>query len=196
MITYDHEKHKYCFEGNPIPGVNEVLNETGFGIDVPDALMPMIEYKAEIGTAVHKAIEFDLKDDLDESSIPELMGYVQAFRKAKEEMGFTVEWIELMIHSKELGYCGRADIGATMALESIYIDIKTGHKNRTNRLKTAAYNSILGYSKRGCLYLAENGEYDWDEHTETEDYEIWKGLVRAFHWKKPRYGKRIFKKMP
>lgn len=187
MITFDPETHRYLSDGVPVPGVNEVLDELGFGIDLPDALLPMLEHKAEVGTAVHKAIELDIQNDLDESSIPDLMGYVQAFRKWRAETDAKIEWTEKVLEG--VGYCGRADIGATIGLESILLDIKTGSKIRVNRLKTAAYNAILGYQKRGCLYLAEDGEFDWDEHTEAEDYEIWKGLVKAFHWKKPRYSK-------
>lgn len=189
MITFDPETHKYLSDGYPVPGVNEVLEEMGFGIDIPESLIPMFEYKTEIGTSVHKAIELDIKNDLDEESIPELMGYVKAFRKWVISEDVVIVDSEMILESNT-GYCGRGDLDVLINGITAYVDIKTSNgKPRVNRLKTAAYNLILGNQKRGCLYVAEDGEFDWDEHTEAEDYEIWKSLVKAFHWKKPRYSK-------
>lgn len=188
VLTFDKENHKYFYAGYPVPGLNEILESMGL-CDFSNVPPGLLEYKTAIGDAVHLALDLDSAGILDEESLDDqTLPRVEAYRKFAKDHQFVTEWSERQLFS-ERGYAGTGDRGGKMNGLSAYVDIKTGCKYRENRLKTAGYNAILQYAVRGCVYLFEDGTYEWDEHEDDEDYDIWIFLVRAFHWKKPRYSK-------
>lgn len=189
LTSFNKEQHKYSVGDTPIPGVSEIMKELGL-CDLSGVPVELLNYKRELGETVHEALDLLDKGLLDEESIEgsPILPYVNAYKTFLFEYSPLVEWSEIIFHS-ERGYAGTADRGLTMNGNTWLLDIKTGCKHRNQRLQTAAYNLHFGYERRGCLYLKEDGTFELDEHEDREDYDIWIFLVRAFHWKKPRYSK-------
>ena len=104
-LEYDAVGHRYSVGGVEIPSVTRVIS---------DVLMGEKQWADEAamwrGSVVHKVCELDDRGTLDEGSIdPAAAGYVDAWRKAKGELGFEFEEIEQPHFSEKHRFAGRLD---------------------------------------------------------------------------------------
>jgi hypothetical protein len=92
-----------------VPSVTTILSSVG----LPDLSMvpaELLEWKAGLGTAVHKATELEDKGvidqyELDLATVP----YLEAYRRFKEESGFVPTAIEGRVYHPKFHYAGTFD---------------------------------------------------------------------------------------
>ncbi len=192
MIHFNPETHRYAVDGIAMPGVNEILEDLKI-VDMSSVPPGLLQAKAELGTAVHLATELDDQGILDEETVDiAVLPYIQAWRQFKADHEFIYVHSEKVIYSIiGGGYCGTVDRICGVDGKEGLVDIKTGGVYRCTRLQTAAYS--IGYvnAQRFVVYLKDDESYCLKEHEEHGDDEIWKKCVELFHWKHPRYKKKV-----
>jgi len=182
-LEYRSEDHTYWADGVRQPGIHEIAEARGV---IDSSVYP--ESARKRGSYVEEAIYLDAKGRLDENSCRELMGYVHAWRKAKQELRIEPLSIELLVHNPELGYMTRIDMPALVAGEAVSINLKSGPPEPFHALQAAA--ELLAQPKiRRALYLhiQADGDYFPKWYGEGEqgrkDKRVWKAVCIAHDWK-------------
>jgi hypothetical protein len=183
MIQFDQETHTYNLNGERLPSVTQILKPLyDFSAVPPDVL----RRAAEFGTAVHKAVELYLKDDLDEQSLdPALVGPLTAFKVFLMDHPALAEQqpiIEIPIYHKRLKYAGTPDL--------VYpyddIDIKSRpFSESTDPLQLAAYGAAVEdfhfrcKAKRGAwvLELKQDGTYTFTNAVRKDAFKKFRYLL-------------------
>jgi mRNA-degrading endonuclease HigB of HigAB toxin-antitoxin module len=198
------ENHQYFLDNKPIPGFSEIIHDLKI-VDLSFVDQYKLTEKAELGTNVHKTLEYYDTGTLDEFSLPTyLEPYLNAYKAFLGDLKPVVETVERkcwgfpMDNEKALFAC---TLDRVFKIKDCLwvIDVKTGNKYRSTRLQTAAnllaYNNIVEDKdkaiKRGALYLSEDGTYTLNEHKDDKDLMTWLGCVEAFWFKHPRYTGKI-----
>lgn len=198
-LLFDEGSHTYTVDGRVVPNVTRVLDLLGTYASIPDEVL---DWKSEIGKAVHKATELYDQDDLVYESLdPAIVGYVDAWITFREEVVPGILAIEQRVYSPIEHYAGTVDrivdiyycgFNRTMPLE-----IKcTAQTHNVHHLQTAAYAlaykrdpqlagkhrlSIGGY--RACVYLFKNGKYKLEFHGDLEGCAAtFFGLLNVYNW--------------
>lgn len=157
-FTFDEPAHRYYLDGIRLPSVTEVLERTGI-VDysrIPPATREMALAR---GSAVHEAIALDLDGDLDEASVEPIMGYVEAARAARHDLGIgTPDAFEKRGYHAQHRYAGTLDLifGDTL------LDWKTNTAEWWVQLQTAAYAAMQpepGRLTRLAVELHDDGSY-------------------------------------
>jgi hypothetical protein len=164
MITYDSEGRAY-FNGERVPRTTEIC-----ALLAPRGFDPGPYYKHK-GTLIHRITEWEDSGELDESTVdPSLQGYLDAYRRFKEENSFRIISREYKFFHPKYRYCGRVDIyGYFYTREWNWtVDIKSGQPHESDLLQSPAYLFGMkadGHSASRCgdLYLRENGTYRFEE---------------------------------
>jgi hypothetical protein len=162
QLQFDAERHIYSVDGRAIPSVTQILEACGV---VDYSYLPPETRKMALarGSAVHLACQFDDEGDFDEASAPELLPYVEAWRRFCAEQGMTFLDIERRVYSAKYGYAGTLDrIGTNGRDDLCLIDLKTNSSEGWVRLQTAAYAGALDEPRRylrGCAELHKDGTY-------------------------------------
>jgi hypothetical protein len=173
--------HIYTVDGKVYPGVTTILGDV-YG------RFPYPEGSAERGHHVHLATQLYDEDDLDEATLdPLVAGYLEGWKRFREEMDFQVKQIELKVHNSVYGYCGTLDRIGTMQGRLYLIDIKSGAKAFWHRIQTAAYALCLPPDtvfKRASVYLSAEGKYKIDYYINKQDYHDWLSTYRVYQIKK------------
>ena len=157
-IELDQAQHVYRLDGAVVPNVTRILGDLYSWDSIPpDAL----ERKRQIGSAVHRAIELDLADDLDPASLDtQVEGYFEAWRRFRREKRLHCYLSECWVASKKFRYAGTLDLAGKMDGVEVLIDIKcTAQAHPASALRTAAYlhaATEMGFKRRArrfALYL-------------------------------------------
>lgn len=161
VLTFDPETHTYRLDGRVVPSVTQILKGVYPGVyaNIPPAVL---ERKARLGTAVHKAIELELDGGrLDWDNLhPEVRPYMLSWAKWWRRHSVTEGCSETQFYSSA-GYAGTRDFRAIVDGRSHLIDWKiTSNKVPTHDLQITAYNygSEAQSDVCGCLYLRSDGE--------------------------------------
>jgi hypothetical protein len=102
-VEFQEEGHLY--EGGRLPSTTGILKAEGF----IDARFYTEESRTR-GTYVHLATHYDDSGELDEGTVdPDIMPYLEAWRKFKAESGFIVERSEVPMKSSLYHYAGTID---------------------------------------------------------------------------------------
>ena len=194
-LIFDETLHRYTLNGEVLPSVTQILKPLYDFSAVP---ADVLRRAGEFGTAVHKAVELYLKDDLDEDSIDEpiyncLMAY-QAFEADHYDIFDETPIVEQIGCHPKLKYAGTPDL----AFPSRIIDIKSRKVNMlTDAIQLAAYDHMTGNGERERLVLElyddasytltcvnptkRSGKEAWarfryllDYHKMTQEIERWK----------------------
>ena len=188
ILEFDEASHVYSVDGRVYPSVTQIISAT-----FPDlfaAIPPaVLARKANLGTAVHAAIELYLHEELDTSSMhPAIMPYFESWLAwATDEIQTTVQ-LEARFASV-LGYAGTVDwVGDTSTHGLCILDWKTtASPSRTHRIQTAGYAVGLPepLAKRGCLYLKGDGSRAiLNLHPDPRDIVDWTSVLRVYNLKK------------
>jgi hypothetical protein len=173
--------HIYTVDGKVYPGVTTILGDV-YG------RFPYPEGSAERGHHVHLATQLYDEDDLDEATLdPLVAGYLEGWKRFREEMAFVPTQIEKLVHNEVYGYCGTLDRIGTMQGRLYLIDIKSGAKAFWHRIQTAAYALCLPPDtvfKRASVYLSAEGKYKIDYYINKQDYHDWLSTYRVYQIKK------------
>ncbi len=142
MLTFDPEKHIYYWKGKPVPGVSEILKETGQAKDW-SAVDP---FYRDRGSAVHKAIELWVKGELDETSLdPVIVPYFEQFKAwtLKENVA-GVLLSENSFYSEEMNFAGTIDLIANQCIWDVKCSKKLDKASEWQyRLQGAAYRTLV-----------------------------------------------------
>lgn len=185
VLTFDPVPHHYFWEGRRVPSVTQVLDAYSDFSMIPPAVL---ERKRQIGTAVHAAIELDLKDELDYGFIdPVWAGYFGGWLAFKEQSGFVVEAAEQRVFHKTLRYAGTLDlIGGLPKAGAVLLDTKTCVMlPKSAGPQTAAYREAIKQPKRKrfALQLAADGSYKLEPLIAINDFAIFQAALTLFRWR-------------
>lgn len=161
-LQFDAEEHVYSLGGRRVPGVTNVLLESGI---VDDRWFT--EWARDRGSAVHHACELLDLDDLDEGSLDSrLTAYVDAWKRFTADLAPTWERIEWRVHHPVYGYAGTLDrLGTTPGGRQVLVDIKTGDPGAGAPIQLAAYAYAVRYPEqpgaleRMAVQLKPDGTY-------------------------------------
>ncbi|MCS7001328.1 MAG: PD-(D/E)XK nuclease family protein [Dehalococcoidia bacterium] len=125
--------------GERMPSVTTVLGMYSYyGMIHDDAAMRR-------GARIHRAIELDAADDLDESSVEDIMPYVMQWRALRDAHGISPVLVEQPVYHPQLKYAGTLDMVARVRDVDglVLIEFKTGKPPRTVRAQMSAYAHAL-----------------------------------------------------
>lgn len=170
-LTFRSDIHAYYFDGQRVPSVTQVLEPL---IDYSGVPNGVLNHAADRGTAVHLATEFWDDGDLDEESVdPEVLPYVQAWQRFRDESGFVVERSEVRVYSARHRYAGTVDCIGTMRGRRIMVEKKTtAVLHPATAIQVSAYckafNETAPAAERvrsACsVWLRRDGTYRFDAH--------------------------------
>lgn len=156
-LTFDEAAHAYYLDGRRLPSVTQVLERTRI-VDYGYIPPRTREMALRRGSAVHTAIALDIEGDLDEASFEPLMGYVEAARAARRDLGIAIPdcFEQRRYHPQHL-YAGTVDL----IYGDILLDWKTNSAEWWVRLQTAAYAAMFGGGefRRIAVELHDDGTY-------------------------------------
>lgn len=172
LLDFDPESHTYRFDGRVVPSVTQILRPVGFDYSaVPPATL---DYAAQRGTAVHSATEFFDDGDLDEDSLDlEILPYVEAWRRFREESGFQVFRSEVRVYSQRHGFAGTFDCLGVLGRQLAIVEKKTtAVLHPSTAIQVSAYMRAFNEGKprdeqaKRCysVWLRRDGTFRLDEH--------------------------------
>lgn len=191
-IEFDESNHVYRVDGVVYPSVTQILESAGLP-DLSRVPADILEWKADIGRKVHKAIEFDDDGDLDFDFLPvELRPYVEAYRKFKTESGFEPLAAEEPIFHPVYKYPGKPDRIGLLNGRIVLIDYKTGMIDlKCVGPQTAAYKKAWDevhqrkdqIVRRFALKLSNDGTYKLIECKNPNDFNIFLSALSLYNWR-------------
>jgi hypothetical protein len=187
-IRFDELKHVYTVDGKKVPSVTTILSTVG----LPDLSMvppDLLEWKAGLGTAVHKATELDDRGVIDRYEIdPETVPYIEAYRRFKQESGFVPQRIEEIVYNQKCNYIGTFDRIGFINDKYSLVDFKTGVTDpKCVGPQTAAYVEATGLNpKRYALKLNKDGTYKLVPLTNKLDFQIFLNALNIYNWRQSK----------
>ncbi len=131
----------------------------------------------------------------DEIAHEECRPYIDAYLKAKAEIGFTMTHCAIEVRNSVCRYIGHIDqVWERERCQPSLIDIKTGGESDWHKYQLALYQpavmETLGlYTRRYNLYLTNDGKYRLVERKEHRDLSEATILAQAWHIMHGRNGK-------
>lgn len=195
VLQFDEASHTYLLDGVRVPSVTQVLKPL---YDFSRIDPAMLQAKAALGTAVHRACELLDNDDLDEESedgqaaLLPIAGYLAGYKKFKAEKKPYVIFNERQLHHPVHRYAGTIDRRYKIEGDVWDVDLKsTVAMSPIVGLQTAAYtemfkaNSIGGNTKarRGALQLFPEGKYKLWEFKDPSDFSVFLSLLTVQRFK-------------
>ena len=180
-LTFEEETHTYRWNGEIVPSVNQILEAEGIRPPYSGD-----RWYGERGTYVHQATALYDRGELDEESLdPQLKGYVEAWKKFREEEGFTPRHIEEAFCHEGLGFAGTIDrTGVIRRERPIIIDIKTGAFARWMSIQLNAYQILIeGHGSLLAVRLNRDGTYQMKYYEDEEDTKIFLAALNLYKWK-------------
>lgn len=190
LLTFDETAHVYHYDGRAVPNVTTILSPLQDFSMVPDAVLARAQRR---GTAVHRACELHLLDDLDESSLDsEIRRYFWQFLKFLKQSGFKAEQTEQQIYSTRYDYAGTYDLYGILGKKRCLIDVKTPVKiHPATGPQTAAYEAAKREHEatpartvihRYGLQLRPD-KYELVPFTNRADFGVFLALKTLYHWR-------------
>lgn len=191
VILFNQERHEYQVNGRRMPSVTEILKPL-YG-DLRFVREDILEYKRELGVAVHKAVELHVKGGLIYSSLEgPVADYFEQYLNFEVETGFEPMASEVTVYSA-LGYCGTVDLVGRLNGKIIMPDLKcTAALSPAVALQTAAYRK--GYAEhygvderhlsRASLRLTDK-KYHYHPYkpiNDATDFGAFLGLLKIHQW--------------
>lgn len=198
VVQFDAQAHIYTVGGRVIPSVTQVLADLS-AREYAYVDRSTMDRAAALGTAVHRLIELDLADDLDEDDLTEsLVPYLDAWRAFIALSGFVSVLSESRVHSARYGYAGTLDLFGILDGEAVLIDAKrTAQVPRIAGPQTAAYELALrecrpdvvkrataGRISRFALHLQPDRKWRLIPFTDTNDQRVFLSALTLHHWSK------------
>lgn len=188
MINFDEASHTYTVDGMAVPSVTTILGVFDRGLErVP---REVLDEKAALGKAVHRACEYHDLGTLDESTVhPMVLPYLEQWLRFRAEVRFDIEANERVLFNALHGYIGTADRIIRLESARSVLDIKTGMQRPWHALQTAGYAAAAEkydpepVTRRFSLHLTPT-TYRLIEHRERNDRPTFMGAVALYHWLK------------
>ncbi len=187
-LTFNDEKHEYRLDGEKLISVTTVLREAKlFDYFALDTTLAM-----EKGTAVHTLTELDDQGAIDPSKmINSLAGHLDGWRRFKEDSKLEILGTEEAVYHPIYKYAGKLDRRVLFRGREAVIDLKTGMMAPWHHIQTMAYAKCFSRPMlRFSLYLGEGGVYKLSEHTNPDDWDVFRSALLIVNWKR-RNGLKI-----
>jgi hypothetical protein len=188
------ETHTYLLDGRVIPSVTQCLDACGI-VDYSHVPQPILDHKAEVGTAAHAACWYHDEGDLNIETIdPEISGYLVGWQKFRNETGFTPRLIERRgIHATNgMQYGYTLDREGELYGRDTLIEIKcTASVEPSWGPQTAAYEIALraidGKTRqRVAVHLRPAGSYGLVALRDVNDYQVFSWALGLETWKRQK----------
>ena len=190
-LEFDPDIHEYRYDGRVIPNVTSILAPN---TDLSMVPAHRLAHAQSRGTAVHRACELHLLNDLDESSLDdEVRAYFWQFLRFLQDSMFHVEHAEQRVYSDRYGYAGTLDLFGRIRRKRVLIDIKTPVKmHPITGPQTAAYEYALREQKNisGKAYIYRYGlklqadSYELVAFEDPGDFGVFLANKVIYEWRK------------
>lgn len=191
-LRFEPDTHQYFTGDLELPSVTRILSEAR----IADFSKPWFtDAVKERGTLVHAAIALDNEGALDYDALdPQLVGYVDGWRKYLAESGATVEHFEKAVCDRQTGYAGTLDVIVVEARQNgptyrTVLDIKPALYPSVGpqvaayaRCARQLYETPVVF-RRAALVLPGDGTYFRHALTDATDEIVFLAAVRLFHWR-------------
>ena len=145
MLTLD-ENHVYRWDGEVVPGVNEILGDMGI-IDTSF----MTDEGAANGKRRHLLMELYDNEVLDWATVDESdMPYLVGWQEFITDTGFQSDLIEEQVYCDYWHYAGTLDRAGSIEDQKWILDIKTGGIAPYAQLQLSLYAAALDYGTEGA----------------------------------------------
>jgi hypothetical protein len=191
-LEFDINRHEYSIDGVIIPGYSKIAKDFGL-IDYSNVRPADLEWKAQVGKAVHTAILFDNAGELDMDSLDEVVSsYFKSWLIFKKlyQPKILIEYSEKPVWSIKWKYGVIPDILAEINKLSTIVEIKTvSQMNKVTALQTAAQKIAveemykLKIKQRWGLQLIPNAQPKLEPYADMSDEAAWVSFVNAWHYK-------------
>ena len=122
MLTFEPIEHQYFWDGDPVVNVTRVLEPF---YDFTHINPSTLETARQEGVAIHKMVELEIGNDLDEGSLPDWMrGRLEAWRRFVRDTQFNAILTEQKVYNTMFRYAGTLDLFGRMGNFHALIDIK------------------------------------------------------------------------
>ena len=182
---FDEASHTYYMDDVPVPSVTQALVESG--IINTEFFNDWGRWR---GSTVHKITQLYDENDLVEDSVdPDLVGYLDAWKKFKREFAFDIRGIEVELYHSTAKYGGCLDrVGIVAQGGGGILDIKTGPLTRAVGLQLTgyadAYESHTGIAVNHLygVQIKEDGTYKMK--TYGLEFVAWRAALTVCHWRR------------
>ena len=203
-IDFNEEDHLYTVDGKEQASVTTILKEQGF-IDSTW----FTDEARDRGSHIHKATQYMDEGILDiRSIVPEYLPYLKAYKQFSRDYKPDWKLIEFKVADLLHGYTGALDRFGFLSITNQWVlaDIKTGVKNKTTGLQTAAYEhglyNMLDLNqfaeltgvfikdvrelkiKRIGIYLRKDGTYKIEKYTDKQDIKVFRSATACHNWQR------------
>lgn len=156
------ENHEYILDGIRIPGVTEILKESGLS-DLSMVNPEILKRNSAFGKAVHAVIHYKYKGSLDESSVDEaLKPYLQGWDNFIEDFGYVSKGCEFMTYHPVYRYgltCDHiGEITKGKYVGNAIGDVKTGLPYPSHKYQLGGYKMAID-KKANSFILYLNPEF-------------------------------------
>lgn len=193
MLVLDEATHTYRRGSVVVPSVTQFLSSMEkWGMVDRETL----EHAQARGTAVHKICQFYDEGDLDDASVGNYRGYLNAWIKFIAEYKPTFHAIERSRFSPIFNFAGTPDREATLG-HRVYngdwvLDIKTATvKHRIWGMQVAAYRHLVSCEKpawltarRATVQLQNDGNFNFIPWDDKDDWPAFQALINLTRWSK------------
>lgn len=182
--TFDPITHTFKINGVAVPSVTQALK----GVGIIDDRFYTDEAR-ERGIAVHAACHYLDEECLEWSTVaPEIVPYVEAYQRFKEESDFVPAMIEEPVFNEQYFYGGILDRTGLLNGQAVLLDLKSGDPEPWVSLQLGGYSACLAkHHKRFSLQLKDNGKYKLQEYIDPSDIKIFLSCVAIANWKSRFY---------
>lgn len=194
QLKFDEARHEYSVNGRVVPNVTRIIDWMNNYANVPREALELARAR---GQAVHLATALDDQNDLDESSVDDVvLPYLNAWRQFREECKFKPILIEHRIYSSIYNYAGSLDrTGLLGTIEQpALVDVKaTACLMPANGPQTAAYKQGLieqGHDDASLMLRAtvrlcpeQSPPYRIDTHRSTDDLSVFISSINLYNWR-------------
>jgi len=192
-LTFNAEKHEYSIDGVVIPGYSRIAKDMGL-VDYSNVSPADLEYKGQVGSAVHKAIFLHNEDTLDMDSLAEpVTGYFNSWLMFVElyKPTILIQYSENPICSFKWRYGVTPDIVAEIKGILTVLELKcVSAMNAVTALQTSAQKIALEETynikikQRWGLQLKPDCMPELKCYEKLSDTTAWLSNVNAWYWKK------------
>lgn len=193
VLQFDPVAHAYTIAGVRVPSVTQVLKPLYNFDGIPPGVL---QAKAALGTAVHRACELLDNDDLDEESdagraaLAPLAGYLAGYKRFKSDKKLKILHNEQRLFHPVHRYAGTIDRSYAMEGHIWDVDLKsTVSMSPIVGIQTAAYTEMFRAAgrtqpaRRGALQLFPDGNYKLHEFTDPSDFPVFLSLLTVQRFK-------------
>lgn len=188
-LTFRESDHTYWLGSVKVPGVTTILKVLGGYEGIPARIL---KKASERGTAIHTMTEYDDDDTLDVASLDdEMLGYLQAYWRFKEEMRPEMLDAEVRDYHPTLKFAGTRDRRLILRGKVGILDVKSCYRLMPSTgPQTAAYQGIYNANAakadqakhRWGLKLAKDGTYELQEYKGPEDWNTFVSCLNCWRF--------------